>query len=231
MSNSKFFSIFFLFFFFTTSLNSNIPKCPKEHSEALLLFKHNFSSINYASHFWECQNLLSSGYYPIMTSWNASTNCCNWKGVTCDYSTGDVIAIDVSCGMLKGTIHPNSSLFNLPHLQKLNLAFNNFTGSRIPRDIGRFSNSLTHLNLSNCLFSGQVPPEIIFLHKLVSLDLSSLLIIDLKLRPDVFINMFQNFTNLEELSLEGVDISLVLPTSLNTSSSSRSKSLLHQQLH
>ncbi|PWA86865.1 Leucine-rich repeat-containing protein [Artemisia annua] len=108
-----------------------------------------------------------------MMNWNTSTDCCNWNGVTCDYSTGDVISLDVSCGMLKGTIHPNSSLFNLPHLQKLNLAFNYFDCSQIPSEIGRFSNSLTHLNLSNCRFSGQVPPDITLLHKLVSLDLSS----------------------------------------------------------
>ncbi|GJR72322.1 leucine-rich repeat-containing protein [Tanacetum coccineum] len=82
-------------------------------------------------------------------------------------------------------IHPNSSLFNLPHLQTLNLASNNFTGSQIPSEIGRFSNSLTHLNLSDCRFSGQVPMDITLLHKLVSLDLND----DLKLEPHVFINI------------------------------------------
>nr|GEU44322.1 leucine-rich repeat-containing protein [Tanacetum cinerariifolium] len=163
--------------------------------------------------YWEC---LGSSYYPIMMSWNTSTDCCNWNGVTCDYSTGDVVGLDVSCGMLQGTIHPNSSLFNLPHLQRLNLAYNNLT-EQIPREIGRFSNSLTHLNLSNCLFSGQVPSDITLLHKLVSLDLTSYYY-DLKLRPLDFINLIHNVTNLEELSLERVNISSVLPTSLNTSS-------------
>lgn len=235
MSNSKLFitSIFFLFFFFTTSLNSNIPKCPKEQSEALLLFKHSLSSINYTNEDldYDCHQRYGSDYHPLITNWNTSTDCCNWNGVTCHYSTGDVIGLDVSCGMLKGTIHPNSSLFNLPHLQKLNLAFNNFTGSRIPRDIGRFSNSLTHLNLSNCLFSGQVPPEITFLHKLVSLDLSSWWYsFDLNLRPLDLINLIHNVTNLEELSLERVNISSVLPTSLNTSSSLKLLNLAQTQL-
>nr|GFC43162.1 leucine-rich repeat-containing protein [Tanacetum cinerariifolium] len=160
-----------------------------------------------------------------MMSWNTSTDCCNWDGVTCHYSTGDVIDLDLSCGMLKGTIHPNSSIFNLPHLQRLNLAYNYFYPSQIPHAIGKFSNSLTHLNLSNCLFSGQVPQDITLLHKLVSLDLSSnndfmLVPLVLKLTPDVFINMFRNFTNLKELSLGDVDIYSVLPaTSLNVSSS------------
>ncbi|PWA83534.1 Leucine-rich repeat-containing protein [Artemisia annua] len=55
------------------------------------------------------------------------------------------------------------------------------------------------------------------LHKLVSLDLSYNS--DLKLEPHVFIYMIQNFTNLEELSLGWVNISSVLPRSLNISSS------------
>ncbi|GJV74947.1 leucine-rich repeat-containing protein [Tanacetum coccineum] len=154
-----------------------------------------------------------------MMSWNTSTDCCIWKGVTCDNSTGDVIGLDLSCGLLNGTIHPNSSLFNLPHLQTLNLAFNDFDGFQIPSEIGRFSNSLTHLNLSSCRLSGQVPPDITLLHKLVSLDLSLNYVDDLKLEPHVFINMLRNFTNLEELSLSEVNISSVLPTSLNISSS------------
>ncbi|GKB56213.1 leucine-rich repeat-containing protein, partial [Tanacetum coccineum] len=111
------------------------------------------------------------------------------------------------------------SLFNLPHLQTLNLAFNDFSRSRIPSGFGRFSNSLTHLNLSGCGLSGQVPPDITLLHKLVSLDLSWN-DVDLKLEPQVFINMLRNFTNLEELSLANLNISSVLPTSLNISSSS-----------
>ncbi|GJV74943.1 leucine-rich repeat-containing protein [Tanacetum coccineum] len=154
-----------------------------------------------------------------MMSWNTSTDCCIWNGVTCDRSTGDVIGIDLSCGMLSGTFHPNSSLFNLPHLQTLNLAFNDFDGFQIPSEIGRFSNSLTHLNLSYCGLSGQVPSDITLLHKLVSLDLSSNSEYYLELEPHVFINMLRNFTYLEELSLAFVNISSVLPTSLNISSS------------
>ncbi|GKA89058.1 leucine-rich repeat-containing protein [Tanacetum coccineum] len=211
MSNSKLFTIFFLFFFFTTFAalnNNNHHKCSEKQSEALLLFKRDLFSIT--------GRYFCNDDHPIMMSWNTSTDCCNWKGVTCDDSTGDVVGLDVSCGMLKGTIHPNSSLFNLPHLQKLNLAYNYFDGSQIPREIGKFSNSLTHLNLSDCLFSGQVPPDITLLHKLVSLDLSWNVL--LTMRPHVFNNLLQNFTNLEQLSLKLVNISSVLPDRLNISS-------------
>ncbi|GJV16767.1 leucine-rich repeat-containing protein [Tanacetum coccineum] len=216
MGYSTLFSIFFLFFFFTTFASStflNNIKCPKKQSEALLLFKHNLSSINYIDEFRyeECQDWLR----PIMMNWNTSTDCCDWDGVTCDLTTGDVIGIDLTCGMLKGTIRPNTSLFNLPHLQKLSLAYNDFEGSKIPREIGRFSNSLTHLSLSGCWLSGQVPLDITLLHRLVYLDLS---LNDLKLRPDVFINLINNFTNLEGLALNNVNISSVLPDRLNVSS-------------
>ncbi|KAJ0705285.1 putative leucine-rich repeat domain superfamily [Helianthus annuus] len=119
--------------------------------------------------------------------------------------------------MLQGTIHPNTTLFHLPRLQRLNLAYNNFTDSQFPPAIGRLSNSLTHLNISSCEFTGQVPTTISHLHKLVSLDLSSN---DFNLEPHVFINLFQNLTVMKELSLTVVNISAVLPSNLNISSSS-----------
>ncbi|GKA21534.1 leucine-rich repeat-containing protein [Tanacetum coccineum] len=118
--------------------------------------------------------------------------------------------------MLQGTIHPNTSLFGLPRLKRLNLAFNQFYHSKLPSEIGRFSNSLTHLNISQCWFSGNVPTDTTLVSKLVSLDLSDN---DFDLKLHVLKDMFQNFTNLEELSLGRVDISSILPTSLNISSS------------
>ncbi|KAI3705036.1 hypothetical protein L1987_75266 [Smallanthus sonchifolius] len=133
-------------------------------------------------------------------------------------SPGDVISLDLSNGMLQGTIHPNTSLFHLPHLEKLNLAFNDFTASEFPNGIGRLSSILTHLNISMCGFSSQIPKDITHLHKLVSLDLSYN-DFDFNLRPHAFNNLFRNFTVLEELSLQGVVISSVLPTYLNISSS------------
>ncbi|KAL6314326.1 hypothetical protein AAG906_019027 [Vitis piasezkii] len=71
-------------------------------------------------------------------TWKEGTNCCSWDGVTCNRVTDLVIGLDLSCSGLYGTIDSNSSLFLLPHLRRLNLAFNDF-------------NKMTHLNLS---FSG-----------------------------------------------------------------------------
>ncbi|GKF17586.1 leucine-rich repeat-containing protein, partial [Tanacetum coccineum] len=171
MNDSKLFNILFLLILFTmfASSSNNIHKCHEKQSEALLQLKHDLSPTSY-----------TFDSYSIMMNWNTSTYCCNWNGVTCDRSMGDVIDIDVSCGMLNGTIHANNSLFNIPHLQTLILAFNHFDDFKIPNEIGRFSNSLTHLNLSyRGGLSSKVPPEITLLHKLVSLDLND----DLKLEP------------------------------------------------
>ncbi|KAJ6980941.1 receptor-like protein 12 isoform X2 [Populus alba x Populus x berolinensis] len=85
--------------------------------------------------------------------------------------TGHVTALDLSCSMLYGTLHPNSTLFSLHHLQKLDLSDNDFNSSHISSRFGQFSN-LTHLNLNFSVFAGQVPLEISHLSKLVSLDLS-----------------------------------------------------------
>ncbi|MFS8029352.1 putative leucine-rich repeat-containing, plant-type, leucine-rich repeat domain superfamily [Helianthus anomalus] len=183
------------------------------------MFKQNLSTINNTLYTYDymCEDWIGSGYNPMMKNRNTSTNCCDWNGVTCDHSAGDVIGLDLSCGMVQGTIHPNSTLFHLPRLQRLNLAYNNFTDSQLPPDIVRLSNSLTHLNITNCGFIGQVPIYISHLHKLVSLDLS---FNEINLQPHVFINLLQNLTAMKELSLTFVNISIVLPSNLNISSSS-----------
>ncbi|KAJ9553239.1 hypothetical protein OSB04_017284 [Centaurea solstitialis] len=190
--------------------------CSATQRHALLLFKFSINH-SYDGHDFPCHADLGSGYYPIMMQWRTSIDCCNWDGVTCNHLTGDVISLDLSCGMLQGTIHPNTTLFNLPHLERLNLAFNDFTGSQLPPEIGRFSNSLTYFNISQCGFMGQVPSDISHLHKLVSLDLSSNYF-DFRIQPHVFYNLLHNSTSLEELLLHNVNISSSLPTYLNLSS-------------
>ncbi|KAK8987921.1 hypothetical protein V6N11_065526 [Hibiscus sabdariffa] len=89
--------------------------------------------------------------------WDANTDCCWWEGVTCD-ALGHVI------GQL-------SLIFNLHHLQHLNLAGNNFNTTLLSYGFDKLPN-LTHLNLSSSCFHGHVPHGISLLTRLVSLDLS-----------------------------------------------------------
>ncbi|PWA23286.1 Leucine-rich repeat-containing protein [Artemisia annua] len=195
MDNSMLFSIFFLFFIFTTFASStasfsNIHKCSQEQSEALLLFKHTLSSFNSSTND-DC----GSYNHPIMMSWNTSTDCCSdWDGVTCDNSTGDVIALDLLCGMLQGTIHPDSSLLNLTHLTHLDLSYNNLNGT-LPSWL--FSSpSLQYLYLDNNMFSGNVPFD-----SFTSPSLKSLFLHHNQLGGQIDVQTFPQLTNLTSLGL------------------------------
>ncbi|KAK9167785.1 hypothetical protein Scep_002976 [Stephania cephalantha] len=102
----------------------------------------------------------------------ANTDCCtSWEGVSCDHF-GYVIRLDSSESGFVGNIDSNNSLFNLYHLQTVNLANNDFNSSSIPAGFARLNRSLTHLDLSSSNFSGMVPLEISQLTNLISLDLS-----------------------------------------------------------
>ncbi|KAH0733747.1 hypothetical protein KY285_009454 [Solanum tuberosum] len=156
--------------------------------------------------------------YPKTSSWNTSRDCCSWDGVVCDDITGHVIELDLSCSGLVGTIDSNSSLFQLSHLQRLNLSWNDFSNSHISPAFSKFS-SLTHLDLSDSNFSGQIPSEISHLSKLHSLRISTIFYFytkKLRLTTHDFKSLLQNLTQLRELHLSGINISSTIP--LNFSS-------------
>ena len=142
--------------------------------------------------------------------------------------TGHVIELDLSCSWLSGAIHSNSTLFCFPHLQRLNLAFNDFSGSSVLDGFGRFS-SLTHLNLSESGFSGLISPEISHLSNLVSLDLSWN--DEAEFAPHGFDSLVQNLTKLQKLHLGGISISSVFPNSILNLSSLISLDLSYSGLY
>ncbi|XP_044464771.1 receptor-like protein 6 [Mangifera indica] len=168
-----------------------------------------------------------------MISWKENDDCCSWDGVTCDRVTGHVIGLDLSCSWFYGNIPFTSSLFSLPQLQKLNLAFNDFNHSQISPDFGQLI-SLTHLNLSASKFSGFIPSEIAHLSNLVSLDISDNYYLyssdyylyseinnnPLRIERLVFERLVQNLTMLKDLALINVDMSTIVPNSLRNLSSS-----------
>ncbi|KAF8023387.1 hypothetical protein BT93_F0789 [Corymbia citriodora subsp. variegata] len=158
---------------------------------------------------------------PKTTTWKNGLDCCSWDGVACDNITGNVIGLDLSLSCLQGTLHSNGSLFALRHLQSLNLAFNDFRTSPILPELSVFT-ELRHLNLSCSNFSGLVPVEISHLSKLVLLDLSfnDTETYGLKIENTVLKMLVQNLTKLRELELDGVDMSIVSPSSFMNLSSS-----------
>jgi len=200
--------ILFLFHFHSTISSSHF--CALDQSLSLLQFKESFSINSSASA--RCQ-------HPKTESWKEGTDCCLWDGVTCDMKTGHVTGLDLPCSMLYGTLHSNSTLFSLHHLQKLDLSDNDFNFSHISSRFGQFSN-LTLLNLNYSVFAGQVPSEISHLSKLVSLDLSDNDY--LSPEPISFDKIVQNLTKLRDLALGYVNMSLVAPNSLTNLSSSLS---------
>ncbi|KAL4637005.1 hypothetical protein ACB092_03G049600 [Castanea dentata] len=78
-----------------------------------------------------------------MNSWKNDIDCCSWDGVTCNTKTGQVVGPNLSYSWLYGPLSPKSNLFNLHHLQKFDLSYNDFNSSTIPSTFSQLS-ILTH---------------------------------------------------------------------------------------
>lgn len=142
-----------------------------------------------------------------LVNWNQNVDCCKWDGVACD-NIGHVVSLELHNESISSGIE-GSSLFRFKYLEKLNLAFNRFNNSEIPKGLQNLTN-LAFLNLSNAGFGGQIPIELSTLRSLISLDLSTLfpdLLHPLKLENPNFIMLVQNLSSLVELNLDGVKIS------------------------
>ncbi|KAL6141578.1 hypothetical protein ACLB2K_059866 [Fragaria x ananassa] len=133
-----FFHFLFLFLItpcVTNSISAVHSKCIEAEEQSLLNFKKNlvFDSS-------------SSSSSSKLTTWNSSTECCSWLGVTCG-TNGSVVGLDISSESMSCNIDNSSSLFQFEHLQSLNLAYNDFNGSLIPSAIGKLAN-LRYLNFT-----------------------------------------------------------------------------------
>ncbi|XP_074264494.1 receptor-like protein 7 [Silene latifolia] len=145
-----------------------------------------------------------------LTTWNETPDCCQWKGVQCNSSSGHVIGLDLCGESISGTSDDFRALFRLGFLKSLNLANNSFNSRLFPTGFGQLT-GLTYLNLSKAGFSGQIPIEISGLVNLVTLDLSSgsywFGLSPLKLENPNLGGIIRNFSNLRGLYLSGVVIS------------------------
>ncbi|XP_019164383.1 PREDICTED: receptor-like protein 12 [Ipomoea nil] len=215
---------FFVIFLFTlpyvssSSSSSSLKHhlCSPADASLLLQFKNHFNVDEYLSsicedNFSTLEGLIINGGQPIKKlCWDEGSDCCKWEGVTCDASTAHVIALDLSCSNLQGSISTNSTLFQLHHLQTLNLAFNHFSSASLSHVIGGLT-GLTHLNLSTTFLSGTIPSEISQLSKLVSLDLSY----NFEGNNSSDLLFLHNLTKLEVFSMVGTGLSCTIPRNIS----------------
>ncbi|XP_047260656.1 receptor-like protein Cf-9, partial [Capsicum annuum] len=127
---------------------SSLPHlCPKHQALALLQFRQMFTI-----------NPNASGHYynPKTLSWNESTDCCSWDGVHCEEMTGQVIELDLTCSELQGKFHPNSSLFQLSSLKRLDLSRNDFSGAQIASTVCNLK-KLRVLDFGSNHLNGTIP--------------------------------------------------------------------------
>ncbi|TYH21034.1 hypothetical protein ES288_A04G010100v1 [Gossypium darwinii] len=214
---SLLFLCLFLFFPHLYASSSGSHSC-----SSLIQFKNSFSITKTPLAAWYCDEIAGLKSYPKTNSWKEGTDCCSWDGVTCDHLNAHVIALDLSCSWLYGNFPSNTTLFLLPHLQKLNLAYNDFNDSKIPFEFGQFT-SLYYLNLSSAGFV-EVPSQVSHLSKLVSLDLSFNFFQPID--KHAVEGLVHNLTEIRHLFLDGINMSSINPhVFMNLSSSLRSLSL------
>ncbi|KAG6515144.1 hypothetical protein ZIOFF_025529 [Zingiber officinale] len=140
-----------------------------------------------------------------LSSW-IGYDCCKWRGVACDNTTGHVIRLDLHCPIDQYDFHNrskvNPSLFELKHLKYLNLSFNNFL-THVPSMISSLIH-LEHLDISNANFNGLIPQQLGNLSNLCYLDLHCC---DCQLWSND-LNWLSHLTSLEYLDMSGVNLSL-----------------------
>ncbi|CAL9750742.1 unnamed protein product [Musa acuminata subsp. burmannicoides] len=115
------------------------------------------------------------------SSWTGK-DCCGWRGVACDHTTGHVTKLDLrypytyelwdmfNDGETIGVSKVNPSLQELKQLKYLDLSMNNFSHAPVPKMIASLVH-LEYLNLSYAMFDGPIPPQLGNLSNLHYLDL------------------------------------------------------------
>ncbi|XP_026408935.1 probable LRR receptor-like serine/threonine-protein kinase At3g47570 isoform X2 [Papaver somniferum] len=101
-----------------------------------------------------------------LNSWNASSHCSNWTGITCSRRhPSRVTSLVLESMGLVGTISPY--IGNLSFLRYLSLYDNQFTGE-IPQEVGRLSRLQTFF-VANTTLAGKIPRNISSCKELESL--------------------------------------------------------------
>ncbi|KAJ0935492.1 putative leucine-rich repeat-containing, plant-type, leucine-rich repeat domain superfamily [Helianthus annuus] len=150
-------------------MNSN-HKCPDEQRDALLLLKQNISSVKRLyvqdNSLYVCKDLNDR----IRINWKKSIDCCDWIGITCNNFTGDVISLNLKCGMLQGVLEMDTLLSNLPKLEAVDISYSGL--SIVTKNDAHYVNpDLYELSLAACNLT-MIPDFLRDMKNLRVLDLS-----------------------------------------------------------
>ncbi|BAH95569.1 Os12g0218500 [Oryza sativa Japonica Group] len=164
-----------------------------------------------------------SDYFAAFRSWVAGTDCCHWDGVRCGGDDGRAITfLDLRGHQLQADVL-DTALFSLTSLEYLDISSNDFSASKLPATGFELLAELTHLDISDDNFAGQVPAGIGHLTNLVYLDLSTSFLDEeldeensvlyytsyslSQLSEPSLDTLLANLTNLQDLRLGMVDMS------------------------
>lgn len=93
----------------------------KDQALVLLQFKNMFNITPYVSCCFYKTTYTNIESYPKIIRWNTSTDFCSWAGFIVIRVREKMIELDLCWRQLQGKFHPNSSLFQLSTLKRLDL--------------------------------------------------------------------------------------------------------------
>ncbi|KAM3752676.1 hypothetical protein ACB098_03G037200 [Castanea mollissima] len=203
--------LFYVSYAHNTSSTFSRKHCLPDQSTSLLQLRQEFEKGMSSDHFVQYH-----GSYPKMKSWKNDIDCCSWDGVTCNTKTGQVVGLNLSYSWLYGPLSPKSNLFNLHHLQKLDLSYNDFNSSTIPSTFKYDNMGDLHPALVN--ISSSMPQSLVNFSSLtsVSLFLPKIQAIDFSGNKFLigFLPEFRYGSPLKELHLSRTRFSGKLPSSI-----------------
>ena len=145
-------SLFVLSMLHFSTIADSVSVDNKTEADALLNWKARLQKENQSLLLsW---TLLPNNATNASNNQNASSNPCNWFGISCNHA-GSVIRLNLTNSGLKGTLH-ELSFSSLPNLSFVDLSMNELF-STFPIDISQLS-KLIYLDLSYNNLSGKIPP-------------------------------------------------------------------------
>ncbi|XP_074282426.1 receptor-like protein EIX2 [Silene latifolia] len=193
------------------SVNNSILRCKPYERAALLNFKHNISYFD----------------KDVSSSWKGE-ECCNWRRVVCDNTTGHILKLHLNGDDYNNLLRMEKLesmvyLLELRELESLDLSNNDFNYSSIPILMGSMK-QLRYLNLSFASLDGLVPYELGNLTNLEFLDLNSNM-----LSGEIPASLGK-LINLKKLDLSYNKLSGKIPTSISKLSKMNELDLSYNKL-